>query len=150
VSDEEPGAPETNGVAQEAEAEADAAPASSAAPVSKKSGDDESGDPIFEALWGRVLAAWDDDKPHQAALAHAIDKQLMPVLAGRYRKLKDDPDKAARAQKKIDGIVIAATQMMLATKTPPREKIPWQWTASAAAMFVIVMTFLYWKLFGRH
>jgi len=112
--------------------------------------EDESTDAVFEALWSRVLEAWDDDKPHQAALGHAIEKQLLPVLAGRYRALKDDPVKGARAQKKIDGIVIAATQMMLATKTPPREKIPWQWTASAAMMFVLVMAFLVYKLFGRH
>lgn len=142
MSDEEPAEPKPKEDAPP--------PAPAPAPAPKKSDDDESGDPVFEALWSRVVEAWDDDKPHQAALGHAIDKQLMPILAGRYRKLKEDPEKAARAQKKIDGIVIAATQLMLATKTPPREKIPWQWTASAAAMFVLVVTFLFWKLFVRH
>ncbi len=117
-----------------------------------KPSDVEESDAMLEALWTRVLEAWDDDKPHQAILGHAIDKQLLPILAGRYRKLQEDPEKGARAKKKLDGIVIAATQMMLATKTPPREKLPWQWTAYAVAFFVVVIAFLAWKLrlmYGR-
>jgi hypothetical protein len=110
----------------------------------------ESPDALFEALWTRVLEAWDDDKPHQAILAHAIDKQMLPELAGRYRALKDDAEKGARAQKKIDGIVLAATQIMMAMKTPPRTKTPWQWTASAALFFALVCAWLFYKLFGPH
>ncbi len=110
----------------------------------------ESPDAMFEALWARVLEAWDDDKPHQAILGHAIDKQQLPELAGRYRALKDDPEKGARAQKKIDGIVIAATQIMMSMKTPPRTKTPWQWTASAAIIMALVCAWLFWKLFVPH
>lgn len=107
-------------------------------------------DDAFDALWSRVLEAWDDDKPHQAILGYAIDKQFLPVLAGRYRKLQDDPEKGVRAKKKIDGIVLAATQMMLATKTPPRTKLPWQWTAYAAGIFLIVVALLAWMMVPRH
>ena len=77
-------------------------------------------DAIFELLWRRNLEAWDDDKPHRAILEHALTSDKLPDLAGRYRALKDDAEKGARAQKKIDGIVVAATQMLMATKTPPR------------------------------
>jgi hypothetical protein len=108
--------------------------------------DDDDADAMFEALWGRVLEAWDDDKPHQAALSHALEKQLLPVIAGRYRKLVDDPEKGPRAKKKIDGIVVAATQMLMATKTPERQKLPWQWTASVAAVFILVVAFLAYKI----
>lgn len=107
-------------------------------------------DAVFQALWKRVIEAWDDDKPHQAALSYAIEKQMLPEIAGRYRKLSEDPEKSARAKKKLDGIVIAATQMLLATKTPPREKVPWQWTASVAVVMVLVIAFLVYKLFVRH
>jgi hypothetical protein len=110
----------------------------------------EAPDALFEALWTRVMEAWDDDKPHQAILAHAIDKQMLPELAGRYRALKDDAEKGARAQKKIDGIVLAATQIMMAMKTPPRTKTPWQWTASAALFFALVCAWLFYKLFVPH
>lgn len=110
---------------------------------------DGSTDAVFDALWKRVLEAWDEDKPHQAALQYALEHGMLPEIAGRYRALKDDPAKSARAQRKIDGIVVAATQMMLATKTPPRTKVPWQWTASAAVMFAFVMALLAYKLLLR-
>lgn len=107
-------------------------------------------DAVFEALWKRVLEAWDDDKPHAALLEHALKSEQLPELAGRYRALERDPEKAARAKKKIDGIVIAATQMLMATKTPPRTKTPWQWSAAAALMFAIVCAWLVYQLFIPH
>jgi hypothetical protein len=129
-----------------------AGPAAPASPV--RIGDEEgigaAPDVVFAALWTRVLAGWDEDKPHQAALSYAIEHEMLPEIAGRYRKLFDDPEKGARAKKKVDGIVVAATQLMLATKTPPREKVPWTWTASVAVVMVLVISFLAYKLFARH
>ena len=107
-------------------------------------------DAVFEALWKRALEAWDDDKPHAALLEHALKSEQLPDLAGRYRALERDPEKGARAKKKIDGIVIAATQMLMATKTPPRTKTPWQWSAAAALMFAIVCAWLVYQLFIPH
>lgn len=118
--------------------------------VTEPKTDDEDKDALFEALWAKAAEDWDNDKPHQALLQHALDKQMLPQLAGRYRKMQDDPEKGARAKKKIDGIVVAATQMLMATKTAPREKVPWQWTATAAAFFFIVMAFLAYKIVLRH
>ena len=132
--------------------------------ASKDSGDAPSGDApsdaaleelgdrdaIFEALWRRVLEAWDEDKPHQAILEHSLKSEKLPDLAGRYREIKErDAAKRERAQKKIDGIVLAATQMLMAMKTPPRTKTPWQWTASAAAIFAIVITYLVYAVILR-
>ena len=107
-------------------------------------------DVVFDTLWKRVVENWDDDKPHQAILKFAIDSERMPDLAGRYRKLRDDPEKAARAQKKIDGIVIAATQMLMSMKSPPRTKTPWQWTASVAFVCLLILTWLSYKILVRH
>ena len=107
-------------------------------------------DAIFSALWKRVLEAWDDDGPHRAILEHALRSEKLPDLAGRYRALKDDPEKGARAQKKIDGIVAAATQMLMSMKTPARTKTPWQWTVSAGLMFAIVCSWLAYELFLKH
>ena len=106
----------------------------------------ESADVLFEALWAKILESWDDDKPHQALLQHALSSQMLPELAGRYRKLKDDPEKGARAQKKIDGIVVAATQMLMATKSPPRTKTPLSWTLGAALLFALVVAYLLYAL----
>jgi hypothetical protein len=107
-------------------------------------------DAIFEALWKRTVEAWDDDKVHAAILQHALRSERLPDLAGRYRALKDDPEKGARATKKIDGIVVAATQMLMATKTPPPTKTPWQWNAAAVLMFAIVCGWLFYQLFLPH
>lgn len=107
-------------------------------------------DDLFASLWNRCLDAWDDDKPHQALLEHALRNEMLPQLAGRYRALKDDPEKGARAQKKIDGIVVAATQMLFATKTPTATKMPWQWTASFAAACLFVLAWLTYKIFLPH
>ncbi len=107
-------------------------------------------DALFEALWKRVLEAWDDERPHGAILEHALKSEKLPDLAGRYRALKDDPDKGLRAQKKIDGIVLAATQMLMSMKTPVRTKTPWQWTAAAVLMFGIVCSYLVYALVLPH
>lgn len=117
------------------------------APVNEK---DEAHDPIFETLWSRVLEAWDDDKPHAALLEYALRNERLPVAAGRYRALKDDPEKAARAQKKLDGIVVAATQMMLAMKTPPaRTKVPWPITLVAFLIMAFILVMIAYGMLGR-
>jgi len=56
--------------------------------------DDEPKDAVLEALWKRVLDAWDDEKTHAALIEHAMRAQRLPETAGRYRALIDDPDKA--------------------------------------------------------
>ena len=81
------------------------------------------------------------------------------VMSGRHEvrrveidraTLKDDPEKGARAQKKIDAIVVAATQMLMATKTPAQTKTPWQWNVYAVLVFAIVCAWLVYKLFVPH
>jgi hypothetical protein len=105
---------------------------------------------LFEALWDRALEAWDDDGPHRALLQHALEAQRLPDLAGRYRALENDPDKGPRAKKQIDRIVAAATQLMFATKTPPRTKTPTSWSVSAAILCVFLLGWLAYAVFRRH
>jgi hypothetical protein len=106
---------------------------------------------ILDALWGRVLEAWDDDKPHHALLDYALRAQQLPEVAGRYRAIKEkDAEKAARAQKKLDGIVIAATQMMMAMKSPPdRFKVPPAMTATVFAVSLLLVFWLAYAVFHR-
>lgn len=141
---------EKSPAAAQAKAEADAAPDEPGEATEAPEDLGDSPDAIMEALWKRVLEAWDDDKPHQAALAYALQTERLPDIAGRYRKLLDDAEKGPRAKKRIDAIVLAATQLLLATKTPPREKVPWQWTASAAVFFALVVSFLAYKILFRN
>ena len=114
-----------------------------------RGGAEDDSDLIFETLWGRVLEAWDDDKTHGALLEYAVRAQMLPDAAGRYRALKDDPEKGVVAKKKLDGIVLAATQMMLSMKTPTVTKMPLSITLSAAAVCAISVAWAAYAILKR-
>ena len=98
----------------------------------------EEKDPLLEALWQKTLEAWDDEKRHAACLEHALREKKLPDLAGRYKALKEDPDKGELAKKRIDAILTAATQMMLTMKTPRPTKTP-SWLFWSAFLTCLVM-----------
>jgi hypothetical protein len=106
-------------------------------------------DAALEALWARVIEAWDDDKTHAALLEYALHTEHLPEIAGRYRALKDDPEKAERAEKRLNAIVLAATQLMMSMKTPARTKVPLPITLSAFGIFLFALAFLVYALFRR-
>jgi hypothetical protein len=112
--------------------------------------EDPSSDPVVEALWRRVLDAWSDDRAHAALLEHALRTESLPEIAGRYRALVDDPDKGPIAKKRIDAIVIAATQLLMATKSPKPGKVPLPITLSAFAVCVLMLGWLALVIWGRH
>ena len=112
--------------------------------------DDEPKDPVLEALWKRVLEAWDDEKAHGALIEHAVREQRLPETAGRYRALVDDPERGAVAKKKLDAIVLAATQMLMAMKPPKPGKVPISLTLTAFAICAVLLAWLGWALWGKH
>lgn len=110
--------------------------------------DDGANDPVLEALWQRVIAGWDDERTHAALLDHAVRAEALPEIAGRYRALAEDPDRGALAKKKLDAIVVAATQMLLTMKTPRPGKVPLPITLSAFAVSLLLlgwMALALWK-----
>lgn len=112
--------------------------------------EDEPTDAVLEALWKRVLEAWDDEKAHAALIEHAMREQRLPETAGRYRALVEDPDKGAVAKRKLDAIVIAATQMLMAMKTPkPGKGVPIPITLSAFGICAVLLAWLGWALWGH-
>jgi hypothetical protein len=112
--------------------------------------DEGEADAVLEALWRRALEAWDDEKVHVALLEHALRSQALPEIAGRYRALLGDAARANVAQKRLDAIVVAATQMLMATKTPPPTKVPLPITLSAFGVCAVLLTWLAWAVWGRH
>jgi hypothetical protein len=106
-------------------------------------------DAVLEALWERVLSAWDDDKTHTALLEHALRVQALPDLAGRYRSLVDDPARGALAKKRLDVIVIAATESLWSMKTPKPGKVPLPITLSAFGVCLFLLAWLAWALRGH-
>jgi hypothetical protein len=112
--------------------------------------DDEPTDAVLEALWKRVLETWDDEKAHAAVIDHAMREHRLPETAARYRALVEDPDKGALAKKKLDAIVVAATQMLMALKTPkPGKGVPIPITLSALGVCAVLLAWLGWALWGH-
>ena len=93
----------------------------------------------FEALWQRVLDHWDDDKQHTAVLELALRTERLPEIASRYRALKEDPAKAERAQKRLDALVVAATQLMMSMRSPKETRVPLPITLSAFGIFLFTL-----------
>ena len=115
--------------------------------------DDPPLDPVFEALWTRILEAWDDDKAHAAMLDHALREQRLPDLAGRYRALVDDADKGELAKKKLALIVLAATNLLYAMKPTETAKISRGITIAAALVSGLLIGYVAWRMYliyARH
>lgn len=110
---------------------------------------EEVNDPVLDALWKRVLEAWDDAAAHRALLEHALREQLLPEIAGRYRALAEDAEKGAVAKRQLDRIVAAATELLLSMKTPKPGKVPLPITLSAFAVCAILLVWLALALWGR-
>ena len=97
-----------------------------------------------------MLDAWDDEKTHAALIEHAMREQRLPDIAGRYRSLVEDPDRGALAKKKLDAIVLAATQMLMAMKTPkPGKGVPVPITLSAFGVCAVLLGWLAWAMWGK-
>ena len=106
-------------------------------------------DPLFEAMWTKVLSSWDEDKIHGAILEYSVTAEKLPDLAGRYRALKDDPAKGERAKKRLDAIVLAATSLMMSMKTPANTTIPLPITLSVGGIFLCAVAFAAYAMLHR-
>jgi hypothetical protein len=120
-------------------------------PASVNADDDTPHDAVLDALWDRALGAWDDEKIHSALLDHALRSSALPEIAGRYRALLEDPARGAIAKKRIDAIVVAASSMLLSTKTPrPDRPVPIAITLSALGICVVLLGWVALALWGQH
>jgi len=105
-------------------------------------------DPVLDALWERVTEAWGDEQAHAALIEHATRTGALHLAAARYRALTADPDRAELARKKLDVIVLAATHVLLSTKTPAHGKVPLAITLSAFAVSAILLGWLALAVWG--
>ncbi len=112
---------------------------------------DEAGsDAVLDGLWAQVLAAWDVEAAHAALLAHALRTQQLPEIAGRYRGLVEDAERGVEAQKRVENVVVAATQLLMSMKTPRPGKVPLPITLSAVSVSMLLLAWLSWLVWGRH
>lgn len=74
-----------------------------------------SADPVLEALWKRVLDAWDDDATHAAFLDYCQKSDRLVDAAVRYRGMTGDRSRAPVAEKKLKAVaVLAMTRLEVA------------------------------------
>ena len=100
---------------------------------------------VFDLLWKRVLEAWDEEAPHADILELALRTDMLAELAGRYRTIKDsDPERAARAEARLDAIVSAATQLLTLRRSPPPRKTSGWSTLSAAVCCLVLIAQMLW------
>lgn len=110
---------------------------------------DTSLDPTLDALWTHVLEDFDAEARHNAVLAYAAQQQKLPELARLYRGERENPARTQICDKKMQGIVVAATMLLESAKTPKRASIPWSITLSAFAVAAILIGLLAHALLRR-
>ena len=74
-------------------------------------------DPIQQA-WSRVESAWDDDENHRRFLSLCVAFDRLPEAGQRYRAVREnDPTRKDEAQRRIDELIVIATQKLRETGT---------------------------------
>ncbi len=77
-------------------------------------------DQALEALWKRVLDAWEDDATHNAFLEYCRSRDQLVEAAVRYRGMAGDHARAATAEKKLKAVaLLAMTKLEVSRSEPP-------------------------------
>ncbi|MCB9632338.1 MAG: hypothetical protein H6721_09435 [Sandaracinus sp.] len=73
----------------------------------------------LESAWAKVEDAWDDPASHDKLIALCASLGRLDFAGGRYREIREkDPERAERAQKSIDRIVVLAMQTLELHRDP--------------------------------
>lgn len=93
-------------------------------------------DATVEALWKRVLDAWDDDARHAAFLDYCQRSDRLVDAAVRYRGMTGDRDRAQTAEKKLKAVaLLAMTRLEVARQAERR-------TPSRAGSYTLIGFFV--------
>jgi hypothetical protein len=82
-----------------------------------------------EQLWKRVTTQWDDPGTHGAFLEYCQRSGALSDAASRYRGMAGDRERGPEAQRRLQAVVLLATQAMMVDRTPPRRGTPTWLTA---------------------
>ncbi len=109
----------------------------------------ESGAPSpLDPLWERATEAWEQDAPHRALLEWALARGELAELAGRYRALREDPERGERAKRQLDAIVVAATSLMAAQRSHAGTR-NFRWlTGVVAVLFFLAIAWMARTILG--
>lgn len=87
-------------------------------------------DPALEALWKRVVDAWDDEAVHAAFLEHCRHNEQLVEAAVRYRGMVGDHARSAVAKKKLEAVALVAMAQLDVSRQ--RERRPSGYAGSYA------------------
>ncbi len=84
-------------------------------------------DPVIEALWAKVLHAWNEDDRHKAFLAYCREANVLDEAARRYRGVVDGsergieatPEVVEEAKKRLSAVAVVAVATLQADRTEP-------------------------------
>lgn len=77
-------------------------------------------DAALDAGWSRVEAEWDDPRAHDKWIGLCAAMGRLELAGQRYRVVREaDPERAERAQKSIDRVVVVAMQTLELAREPP-------------------------------
>ena len=93
-------------------------------------------DPALEALWKRVIDAWDEDATHAAFLEHCRQSGQLVEAAVRYRGMAFDHARAAVAKKKLNAVLLLAMAELDVSRRTERRP------ASHAASYALIAFFV--------
>jgi len=93
-------------------------------------------DPIFEALWKKVLDDFDDDAAHVAFIEHCRVTGTLLEAAVRYRGMAGDHARGPQAEKRLGSIAALAVAGLETARTPERHG------AALAVRLALIVLFL--------
>lgn len=79
-------------------------------------------DAALELLWKHVLDHWDEDAAHRAFLEHCREQKQLVEAAVRYRGMKGDHARGAKAEQKLTLIAALALTQLESSRSPDRRK----------------------------
>ncbi len=77
-----------------------------------------------ELLWKRVTDQWDDPAAHGSFLEYCQRAGALSDAAARYRGMAGDRERGPEAQRRLQAVVLLATQAMMADRMPPQQGPP--------------------------
>jgi hypothetical protein len=94
-------------------------------------------DPALEALWKRVVDAWDDEAAHAAFLEHCRHHEQLVEAAVRYRGMVGDHARSAAAKKKLDAVALIAMAELDVTRQRERRPVSHASSYALLAFFLV-------------
>lgn len=81
-------------------------------------------DEHLETLWKQVTSDWGNPAAHGAFLEYCQRAGALSDAAARYRGMAADRERGPEAQRRLQAVVLLATQAMMVSRSTPRRGVP--------------------------